>query len=139
MSASDDNRRVADIMLQAVNEQKFELFDDIMAETFTDHHPGLGAGITTRASYVGMLKYCQQALGVKAELDLLFVRDGFTVVHGWMTGTHVGEFLGVPPTGNPVRWSYIEVYRVEGGRIAERWSLDDLPGLLTQIGVRLPA
>ena len=136
--SSNINRRIAETMVRAVNEQRYELFDGIMAEEFKDHHPGLGASESTRAAYVDMLKYCQTALQVRAELDLVFFRGPYTVVHGWMTGKHVGSFLGVEPSGQPVKWSFIEVYRIVDGRITERWSLDDLPGLLTQMGVKLP-
>lgn len=50
-------------------------------------------------------------------------------------GTHEGEFFGVAPTGRPVEFSAIAVYRLEGGLIAEEWIETDRLGLLAQLGV----
>jgi predicted ester cyclase len=57
-----------------------------------------------------------------------------TIAHG----THKGEFNGVPPTGRPVTWSELHLYRIENGKIAELWSEIDFLGMMTQIGP-LPA
>ena len=53
-------------------------------------------------------------------------------------GTHKGEFNGVPPTGRPVKWSELHVYRIENGKIAELWSEIDFMGMMTQMGA-IPA
>lgn len=49
-------------------------------------------------------------------------------------GTHTGEFNGIPPTGNPVVWTEIHIYRLENGKIVELWSEINLLGLLVQLG-----
>ena len=53
-------------------------------------------------------------------------------------GTHKGDFNGVPPTGRPVSWSELHVYRIENGKIAELWSEIDFLGMMTQVGA-IPA
>ena len=50
------------------------------------------------------------------------------------TATNTGEFNGIPPSGNPVTWTEIHIYRLENGKIVELWSEINLLGLLTQIG-----
>ena len=42
--------------------------------------------------------------------------------------------MGIPPTGNRVNFRGISIYRVEGGLIAESWSVSDDLGLMRQIG-----
>jgi predicted ester cyclase len=52
-----------------------------------------------------------------------------------VTGTHDGELMGVPPTHRTVRFDVITILRLDDdGRIAERWNVTDLLGLLQQIG-----
>jgi len=64
------------------------------------------------------------------------VAEGDTVMtHKWFSGTHTGEFLGIPPTGRPVRFAVMDVVRLEGGQIVEHWGLVDQPALLRQLGV----
>lgn len=48
-------------------------------------------------------------------------------------GTHLGPFLGQPASGRVVRMAAINIYRVAGGQIAERWGVQDLYGLLRQM------
>jgi steroid delta-isomerase-like uncharacterized protein len=55
-----------------------------------------------------------------------------------ITGTHRGDFQGVPPTGRPVTMAGVEINRVVGGKIAEHWAQFDVLGVLQQIGA-LPA
>ena len=49
-------------------------------------------------------------------------------------GTHQGSFLGIAPTGRRLSVRGMEFYRVEGGRVLERWDLSDEFGMLTQLG-----
>lgn len=54
------------------------------------------------------------------------------------TGTHKGDFLGIPATGRPVRVWGIVIDRLEDGRIKETRILMDTLGMMGQLGV-LPA
>jgi predicted ester cyclase len=51
------------------------------------------------------------------------------------SGTHRGELLGVPGTGRTLVLRGINVFRVEGDRIAERWGRVDELGLARQLGL----
>ena len=50
------------------------------------------------------------------------------------SGTHRGDFMGVPATGRSVEIAGITVLRFVGGRCAERWAQADFLGLLQQLG-----
>ena len=47
-----------------------------------------------------------------------------------ISGTHTGTFLGVPATGKPVSIDVIDIVRVENGRYAEHWGINNLPTVL---------
>jgi steroid delta-isomerase-like uncharacterized protein len=49
------------------------------------------------------------------------------------SGTHTGTFQDVPATHRPVTFTSIDIYRVEGDRIAEEWVSPDMAGLMQQI------
>ena len=53
-------------------------------------------------------------------------------------GTHLGEFNGIPATGNRVEITGIVIWRIENGMIAERWATIDTLSLLGQLGVMGP-
>jgi len=64
------------------------------------------------------------------------ISQGDRVVTRWTaTGTHLGEFIGIPATGRAAVVSGIFIHRVADGLIAETWTSFDGLGLLQQLGV----
>jgi predicted ester cyclase len=68
---------------------------------------------------------------IVAEGDKVAVR--FT-----MKAVHRGEFMGLPPTGKEVVLKGMDINRIEGGKLAERWGNEDMLGFLQQLGA-IPA
>jgi predicted ester cyclase len=63
------------------------------------------------------------------------IAEGEKVAARWRArATHRGEYVGVPPTGREVEFTGISVYRIEGGKIAQSWTVEDELGLMRQIG-----
>lgn len=48
-------------------------------------------------------------------------------------GTHKGEFAGIKPTGRTVKVTNFAMYRLQGDKIAEVWSLTDVALLRLQL------
>ncbi len=66
------------------------------------------------------------------------VAAGDQVAVRWTaTGTHRGEFEGVPPTGKQVTMAGMSLCRMEDSQIHEMWNVWDSLGLMQQIGVAL--
>ena len=64
------------------------------------------------------------------------VTEGNTVVTRYTsTGTHLGEFRGIAPTGRRISIPEISIYRVRNGKVAEQWCVLDEMGRLRQLGV----
>jgi predicted ester cyclase len=57
------------------------------------------------------------------------------VVRARISGTHLGEFNGIPATGRSIDLPFMIIYRFEGGKIAEHWMEANHLALLTQLGV----
>jgi predicted ester cyclase len=61
--------------------------------------------------------------------------EGDKVVARWRSrAIHRGAYMGIPPTGKEVEFTGISVYRIEAGKIAESWNVEDQLGLMRQIG-----
>ena len=59
-----------------------------------------------------------------------------TVARVTVTGTHKGEFMGVPPTGTHVDVQLIDIMRFDGaGLVCEHWGVADMLSLFQQLGV----
>ncbi|MEU9477946.1 ester cyclase [Streptomyces sp. NPDC048191] len=53
-----------------------------------------------------------------------------------VTGTHLGEFRGLAPTGRSVSYGEMFVFRFESGRIAEIWGIVDVLSQMRQLGAQ---
>ena len=63
------------------------------------------------------------------------IAEGDKVVGRWRSrATHQGEYMGIPPTGKEVKFTGTSVYRIEEGKIAQSWTVEDQFGLMRQIG-----
>ena len=69
------------------------------------------------------------------DVDFL-IEDGDLVAGRWTaSGTHLGPWAGVEPTGRAMRFSGINVFRFADGKVVEEWIQSDMLGLLQQAGV----
>ncbi len=61
-----------------------------------------------------------------AEADRVFLRST-------MTGTHDGEYKGIPPTGRHIAAESAEVYQVRDGKFVGYWCLANVAGIMRQL------
>ncbi len=67
------------------------------------------------------------------------VAEGDKVVTRWRArGRHTGVLEGMPhvvPTGKEVEVTGVHIHRLKDGKIVEVWAVDDLLGLMQQMGI----
>jgi predicted ester cyclase len=68
------------------------------------------------------------------KVDDVIAEGDRVVVRFTSTGTHLGEFEGIAPTGKKVRIQEVAIFRLADGKIVEQWGVPDLHGLLQQLG-----
>jgi predicted ester cyclase len=71
--------------------------------------------------------------GLHLSEELLFGTDRYACAHWRMTGRHVGEYFGLPPTGHAIDVRTCEVYEFDAGRVSTTWTHGDLTALFQQI------
>jgi len=114
----------------------FDVADEICTPGLIAH----GTGVAADAPH-GPLFVRQDAAATREVFDIESMTDDDVIVSGdrvvirWtMHGRHVGELLGVQPTGQRVSITGIDIFRMEGGRIAEFWGEYNQLDLAEQIG-----
>ena len=61
------------------------------------------------------------------------------VVRFKFSGTHTGEWQGIPPTNKHVSFDAAHTYRIAGGKVAEAlWRQSDSFGIYAQLGIMPP-
>ena len=56
------------------------------------------------------------------------------IVRYTVRATHKGDFMNIPATNKPVKYTGIAIFRIANGKIAEQWQEADTIGLMQQIG-----
>jgi predicted ester cyclase len=51
------------------------------------------------------------------------------------TGTHTGDFFGIPPTGRAADWRETRWARWRDGRVVEHWATTDSMTMMRQLGL----
>jgi len=136
---SDENKALVRRVVDEVwNRQNLAAIDELFAADLVDH--GLPPGVPpTREGVKQFAAAFWRAFpdGRMNVEDQIAERD--LVVTRWTArATHLGELMGIPPTGRQVVVSGINVDRVAGGMIVEAWSQFDQVGMLRQLGA-MPA
>jgi predicted ester cyclase len=70
-------------------------------------------------------------------IEHIVAENNLVVVFLNGSGTHKGEFHGIPPTNKLVNIRSSELYKIVNGRISGHWYVFDQLNLLTQTGVSL--
>ena len=136
MTNNDANKKVVREFIDALfSRGELDAVDMYLSDDFVDHDPPFGvsadreglrtAGASIRAAFPDW----------HSELHLLIAESDLVAEHFTARGTHRGEAMGVAPTGQEVTLRGINIFRLQDGRIVERWGrLDDL-GFLQQLGI----
>ena len=134
MSAEENKATVCRLVEEGWNKGDVDAIVAASAPSFTTHSPASGAAPNLEGLRQGAAMY------FRAFPDLHFtiedqIAECDKVVTRWSsTGTHQGEFLGMPPTGKSVTCTGINITRFENGMIVEEWQNLDLLGVLQQLG-----
>ncbi len=70
-------------------------------------------------------------------IEELIAEDDRLTTRFVFRGTHEGEFMGIPATGNKIEVSGIIISRIENGKFVEEWEEMDIMGLMVQLGMEL--
>lgn len=138
LSADAENVHLIQRLNDVVNSRQYDEMNELFATSFEDRNPAWSVKDINELKQI--IASAHQALDMHSNHDQIYPAEGNKVViHITFTGRHIGTFMGMPPTGKPVMWTSIEVYRIEDGKIAERWVQADTTGLMRQLGVQLPS
>ena len=120
---------------EALDSHDLDLLDAFVAEDLV-HHAGIFVDEIGRDALKEDLAALIAAFpDVRFTADVIVATEDRAAVRWTGTGTHEGELQGLAPTGLPVVFTGINVYRIACGQIVEGWSEPDALGLLRQLGV----
>jgi predicted ester cyclase len=111
--------------------------DEVVSPRFTSHDwpDGATGPLAFRDYYAAIRSAVPDA---RYEVDDLIAEGDRVVVRWRLLGTHLGDFGGLAPTGRAIVLKGIAIYRIDAGKLMERWVVSDLHGMLEEIGEASP-
>jgi steroid delta-isomerase-like uncharacterized protein len=76
---------------------------------------------------------------LEVKVDLIIGEQDFVVGRWTATGTHLGSWGALEPTGRRATFSAANIFRLEDGKVAEIWNHRDDLGLREQLGAAVYA
>jgi steroid delta-isomerase-like uncharacterized protein len=114
-------------------------FGEHLADDFVEHEemPGLEPG---KEGVEQMFRMYRAAFpDLRMQADDVLVDGDKVVARVRATGTHQGEFMGLPPTGKSVDVQLIDIIRFgDDGLAREHWGVFDALSMMQQLGA-IPA
>ena len=130
----EDNKTLAERLYALLNEGNIEAVGDLVAQDYVENNPLPGQG-TGRDGVIDRFSMIDTGLAPRFTVEDV-VAEGDRVAVRWTnTGTHVGEFAGMPATGKPFTISGMDFYRVADGVLCEHWDVVDQLSMLGQLGM----
>jgi predicted ester cyclase len=120
--STEANKALVHRMFEEVyNQGHYEVADEVFTENYVSHN---GLGLTVLGPEgIKRIAAMQRAAfpDLHSSLEDLIAEGDKVVVRGVDRLTHTGEFLGYPPTGKTFFITWIDIFRIENGKLAEAW------------------
>jgi hypothetical protein len=116
------------------NGRRLDIAGEILTRDHRYHDPNSPPAVGPEEMAEVVALYQESVEGHWEIRDVL--SSGDRVAVRWTgSGRHTGEVMGIAPTGARVEVEALTILRIEGGRIAENWTVWDTLGFLRQLGV----
>jgi steroid delta-isomerase-like uncharacterized protein len=132
-----ENRELVERYFETIwNNGELEREAEFVAQDITVHAPPMPGIPDGMAGPLAIVKTFRSAVPDLRLRNTVLIAEGDRVVQRWMvTGTHTGtDLFGVEPQGASLTLTGINEFRIENGRIQERWGVMDVLGMLQQLG-----
>ena len=132
---SEENKAIYRRYINEIfNKGNVDLVDELVDPNLVDHSPAPGQepGPEGFKNLVTMFRAAFPDL--HSTIDLLISDGDIVVGRHTTTGTHRGEFMGMPPTNKSFTMSEIHMVRFANGKGVEHWGNADEIGMMQQIG-----
>lgn len=136
MNLLDENINIINRYFEEVwNQGNIDTLDDILSSEYINHNPGFEKPKPGPAGLKPIVLAIRKGFpDLKYIIERMVISEDHVTVHVRMTGTHTGDFFGIPATGKTINVSQMQIERIVDGRIVEHWRVTDDLSLMRQLG-----
>lgn len=127
------------IYAEVFTQGNVDLIDKLMDEDFVEHEdvpPGIPPGREASKAMIAMMRSAFPDF--RADVDELLQDGNKVIARARFSGTHQGEFMGMPATGNAFDINVIDIIEFQGDKAIAHWGVMDTAKMMEQLGVGGP-
>ena len=131
---SEENKATILSVYEAISKGDLTALADTLADDVVEHEelPGLSPD---KEGVIQFFKGCQAAFeGFRMDVEEIMADGDKVSVRAIAKGKHVGEFMGVPASGNDLSVPLADFFRLEGGKVKDHWGVMDTGTMMMQMG-----
>ena len=127
---SEENKALVRGFYDDINRGDVSAFVARLADDFVEHEAFPGNPPTKEGARMFFDQLRAAFSSLRMDIEAIVSEGDLVVVRATMTGTHVGEFMGVPATGRAVRAPLCDWTRIRDGKAAEHWGVTDTSAII---------
>ncbi len=134
------NKDLVRQFIEALNAADLEALDEIVTEDFARHSQATaGPQVSSREEFIQLQEsFLAIFPDQRVTIRKLVAEADEVAALATYSGTQTGPMGDLPATGKSVESTFLAVFRVDAGRIAELWVEWDNVAMLTQLGLFPP-
>ena len=131
-----DHSATMEKMYERINAHDVDGFAEYLADDFVEHETAPGLAPTREGVRQFFTMYIAGFPDLNFEAEDMLASGDKVVARIRVTGTHTGEFMGMPPTGKEADVQAIDIIRFgDDGLAHEHWGVFDALAMMQQLGV----
>lgn len=139
MTVQDNIDLIRSITERGLNHGDVSFVDGVFAANYVVHARDLELPKGPTAFKVAVRFWRRSFPDFHTTIEKMIGEGEYVASRFHTTGTHTGEFDGLPATGKRFSVRGVDMHRVVDGKVVESWISDDMPRILMDIGVLAPA
>lgn len=124
---------------EEINKGNVEIFKELCAPEFAYYSASISPKPISLDGIIEAFKMEFQRFPAdyNVKTHVLVAKGDKAIARLTCTGTHEGEYYGIPATGNKIEFGVIDIYHIKEGKIVEIREEVNTLGLMQQLGMEL--
>jgi steroid delta-isomerase-like uncharacterized protein len=132
---SERNKQVARRFIGVFETGETGVLNEVVVEDVIDHNPLPGQKPGRDGLVDAVLKFRIAFPDMRITITQQVSEGDLVVQTGIFEGTNSGELFGMPATNKTAVVSWMDMYRMQNDKIVEAWHIEDVAGMLQQLGL----
>ena len=124
-------------MLEETDKGNYAAWDEVCSPDYICHFAGISEPMSLEEHKQANRSFLVAFPDFKHEINDMAAESGKVTARVTLTGTHDGEFMGIPPTGNKIKYTAMLTAKFSEEKIVELWGVADMLTLMQQLGMEL--